>query len=223
MIDVAAIPVLTGHKTERERFAGAIRTWTCEGMMGDGKALQMGTSHELGQNFARAFGIQFSDADGRPAVRLADLVGGVDPADRGADHGPRRRLRAAPAPGPGPDRGGGAGGPRRARGSGGRPRPWSPTTWRRPGIRVRLDDRVDTGFGRRSIDWELKGVPVRVEVGPRDLAEGKVTLVTRHRPDQGPVPLPGRSAAVSRRPGRRWPTTCTPRRWPSAQARTVDV
>jgi len=64
MLDVACVPVLTGHKTTRERFAGATRTWTCEGMMGDGKSLQMGTSHELGQNFAKAFGIQFSDAQG---------------------------------------------------------------------------------------------------------------------------------------------------------------
>ncbi|MGH9115922.1 MAG: aminoacyl--tRNA ligase-related protein, partial [Acidimicrobiales bacterium] len=64
MVDVLAIPVLTGHKTARERFAGATRTWTCEAMMGDGKALQMGTSHELGQNFARAFGIQYSSSEG---------------------------------------------------------------------------------------------------------------------------------------------------------------
>ncbi len=61
---VAAVPVLVGHKTPRERFAGAVRTWTSEAMMGDGKALQMGTSHELGQNFAKAFGIQFSDPTG---------------------------------------------------------------------------------------------------------------------------------------------------------------
>src|SRR5580658_1371472 len=59
-VEAGCIPVLTGHKTARERFAGATRTWTCEGMMGDGKALQMGTSHELGQNFAKAFGITFS-------------------------------------------------------------------------------------------------------------------------------------------------------------------
>ncbi len=64
MVDVLGIPVFTGHKTARERFAGAIRSWTCEGMMGDGKALQMGTSHELGQNFARAFGTTYSNADG---------------------------------------------------------------------------------------------------------------------------------------------------------------
>ena len=64
MVDVLGIPVFTGHKTDRERFAGAIRSWTCEGMMGDGKALQMGTSHELGQNFARAFGTTYSNAEG---------------------------------------------------------------------------------------------------------------------------------------------------------------
>ena len=64
MVDVLGVPVLTGHKTARERFAGATRTWTCEGMMGDGKALQMGTSHELGQNFARPFDITFTNASG---------------------------------------------------------------------------------------------------------------------------------------------------------------
>src|SRR6202034_2751642 len=64
MVGALSVPVLTGHKTARERFAGANCTWTTEGMMGDGKALQMGTSHELGQNFARAFGIQFSSVTG---------------------------------------------------------------------------------------------------------------------------------------------------------------
>ena len=74
--------MLTGHKTARERFAGATRTWTCEGMMGDGKALQMGTSHELGQNFARAFDITYANDAGVARVRVADLVGGLDPAHR---------------------------------------------------------------------------------------------------------------------------------------------
>ncbi len=63
-VGVLGLPVLVGRKTERERFAGADATYTIEGMMGDGKALQMGTSHELGQNFARAFGIQFQDDTG---------------------------------------------------------------------------------------------------------------------------------------------------------------
>ena len=64
MVNVLAIPVLTGRKTERERFAGAITTWTCEAMMRDGKALQMGTSHELGQKFARVFDITYLDNPG---------------------------------------------------------------------------------------------------------------------------------------------------------------
>jgi prolyl-tRNA synthetase len=62
--DMLAIPVFTGLKTRRETFAGALRTWTCEAMMRDGKSLQMGTSHELGQNFGRAFGTLFTDRDG---------------------------------------------------------------------------------------------------------------------------------------------------------------
>src|SRR4051795_481804 len=64
MVNVLAIPVLTGRKTARERFPGAINTLTCEAMMGDGKALQMGTSHELGQNFAKAFGTQYTSEAG---------------------------------------------------------------------------------------------------------------------------------------------------------------
>src|SRR4029453_6854722 len=64
LVNVLAMPVLVGMKTAGERFAGAINTMTCEGMMRDGKALQMGTSHELGQNFAKAFDISYLDADG---------------------------------------------------------------------------------------------------------------------------------------------------------------
>ena len=64
MRDEMAVPVYTGLKTDREKFAGAERTWTCEGIMRDGKALQMGTSHELGQNFSRAFGTRYTDRDG---------------------------------------------------------------------------------------------------------------------------------------------------------------
>ena len=73
---------------------------------------------------------------------------------------------------------------------------------RRPGHRVRLDDRTDTSFGRRSVDWELKGVPVRVEVGPRDLAEGNVTVVTRHRREKQNVAAGRRRRHGGRDPGR---------------------
>jgi prolyl-tRNA synthetase len=66
------------------------------------------------------------------------------------------------------------------------------------GRRVQLDDRTDTGFGRRSIDWELKGVPVRLEVGPRDLGDGNVTVVTRHTRSKEVVPLAGAVDVVER-------------------------
>ncbi|MDA8357165.1 MAG: proline--tRNA ligase [Actinomycetota bacterium] len=179
MEGVAGIPVLAGHKTARERFAGAEQTWTCEGMMGDGKALQMGTSHELGQNFARAFGIQFSDASGQLQYPWQTswgvstrLVGALVMA-HGDDYG----LRLPPALAPSEvvvlvvrdDEA-----VRRAAGS-------LVEGLRASGRRVRVDDRTSSGFGRRSVEWERKGVPVRIEVGPRDLAEQSVTVVVRHR------------------------------------------
>ena len=183
---VAGIPILAGHKTAKERFAGAIRTWTCEAMMGDGKALQMGTSHELGQNFARAFGIQFSDEHGAQRYVWQTswgvstrLIGGLIMA-----HGDDAGLRLPPALAPAEvvvlvvrD---GEGVSRAARSL--------VEELTRRGRRVRLDDRTETGFGRRSIDWELKGVPVRIEVGPRELEAGTATLVTRH--DRGKTPTP---------------------------------
>ena len=194
--EVAAIPVLVGHKTARERFAGATRTWTCESMMGDGKALQMGTSHELGQNFAKAFDIRYSDATG--ALRYVwqtswgvstRLVGALIMA-LGDDFGLRLPpalapvevvvlcvreddavLKAASA---------------------------LSDDLRRAGRRVHLDARTDTGFGRRTVDWELKGVPVRVEVGPRELAEGKVTVAVRHLRTKETVALAGVADVVER-------------------------
>ncbi len=195
MVDVAAIPVLLGHKTARERFAGAIRTWTCEGMMGDGKALQMGTSHELGQNFSRAFGIQFSDTEGRlqhpwqTSWGVSTRLVGALVMAHGDDHG----LRLPPALAPvevvvlvvRDDEA-----VRRSAGA-------LVDELERAGHRVRLDARTDTGFGRRSVDWELKGVPVRIEVGPRDLAEGNVTLVVRHRREKSTVPVEGAAGAAT--------------------------
>ena len=189
MQDVLAVPVLTGHKTARERFAGAIRTWTCEGMMGDGKALQMGTSHELGQNFAKAFGIQFSSESGGQEYAW-QTSWGVSTRLVGAlimSHGDDAGLRLPTALAPVQvvvlmvrDEEG----VRRAAES-------IVDDLRKSGWRVRLDDRVGTSFGRRSVEWELKGVPVRIEVGPRDLAEGKVTLVRRINQDKQPVGVGG--------------------------------
>ena len=196
MQEVLAVPVLTGHKTARERFAGAIRTWTCEGMMGDGKALQMGTSHELGQNFAKAFGIQFSSESGSQEYAW-QTSWGVSTRLVGAlimSHGDDAGLRLPTALAPVQvvvlmvrDEEG----VRRAAES-------IVHDLKKSGWRVRLDDRVGTTFGRRSVEWELKGVPVRVEVGPRDLADGNVTLVRRMNQDKQPVGVAALAAEVER-------------------------
>ncbi len=195
MVDVLGIPVFTGHKTARERFAGAIRSWTCEGMMGDGKALQMGTSHELGQNFSRAFGTTYSNADGALEY-VWQTSWGVSTRLVGAlvmGHGDDFGLRLPPALAPAQvvvvvvkdEPAVGAAAVALA------------AELRQAGHRVRVDDRTDTSFGRRSVHWELKGVPARVEVGPRDLAEGNVTLVVRHTREKRTVPLAGAAAAVA--------------------------
>jgi prolyl-tRNA synthetase len=195
MVDVLGLPVLTGHKTPRERFAGAIQTWTLEAMMGDGKALQMGTSHELGQNFAVPFNITFSNASGT-LEHVWQTSWGTSTRLIGAlvmGHGDDFGLRLPPALAPtqvvvmlvkdAPEVGPAAGA--------------LVAELAAAGHRVRLDDRTDTSFGRRSVAWELKGVPVRVEVGPRDLAEGNVTLVIRHRREKVSVALGALSGRVA--------------------------
>jgi prolyl-tRNA synthetase len=195
MVEVAGIPVLTGYKTARERFAGAVCTWTCEGMMGDGKALQMGTSHELGQNFARVFDIQFASEAGGAREYAWQTSWGVSTRLIGAlimAHGDDAGLRLPPALAPievvvllvREDPAARAAAESLVAALVG------------AGHRVRLDDRVDTSFGRRSVDWELKGVPARVEIGPRDLAEGNVTVVTRHTRSKATVALEAAAAEV---------------------------
>jgi prolyl-tRNA synthetase len=220
MVGAANIPVLTGHKTPRERFAGAIQTWTCEAMMGDGKALQMGTSHELGQNFAKAFGITFTNREGTLEHvwqtswgASTRLVGALVMA-----HGDDFGLRLPPALAPAEvvvllvkeD------GPTRAAAEG------LVTELRAKGRRVRLDDRTETSFGRRSVDWELKGVPARIEVGPRDLAEGNVTVVARHTREKQSVALAGAVDEVSAILDRVGPELLAEAN-ASLSARTVDV
>ena len=180
MVDVLAIPVVTGRKTRRERFAGAINTMTLEAMTGDGKALQMGTSHELGQNFARAFDIGYLSTDGQRELAWTTswgsttrMVGGLIMV-HGDDAGLRVPPRVAPtqvvvlavrdetveaARQIAADLGA-------------------------AGLRVSLDDRTDQPYGRRAVNWELKGVPVRIELGPRDLA-GNVATVVRRLRDSG--------------------------------------
>jgi prolyl-tRNA synthetase len=187
MVRVLALPVVTGRKTPRERFPGAINTLTLEAMMGDGKALQMGTSHELGQNFSRVFEIDYLDAGGAQQLAWTTswgvstrMVGGLIMA-----HGDDAGLRVPPALAAVQvvviavrDEGDVV--PRcRA----------LLAELQEAGVRAELDDRTGTSLGRRVTDWELKGVPVRLELGPRDLADGVVTLARRISGDKLPVAL----------------------------------
>lgn len=176
MVNVLGIDVVLGRKTPRERFAGAINTLTLEGMMGDGKALQMGTSHELGTNFAKAFQTRYLTADGRQELvwqtswgTSTRMVGGLI-MSHGDDNGLRvpPRLAAVQVVVMAIK---GEESVARVRELG--------DTLRAAGLRVHVDDRVDTPFGRRAVDWELKGVPVRIEIGPRDLQAGTAMLVRR--------------------------------------------
>ncbi len=195
MVNVLAMPVLVGVKTRRERFAGAINTMACEAMMGDGKALQMGTSHELGQNFAKAFDIDFLDAGGQRQLcwttswgTSTRMLGGLIMC-----HGDDAGMRVPP---------------RLAHvqvvvllvrdedGSGEAAQALVDRLVA-AGVRARLDAHTSASFGRRATDWELKGVPVRIEVGPRDLKEGKVTLVRRDEDAKVAVGLDAVPAAVA--------------------------
>ncbi|MBY8867455.1 proline--tRNA ligase [Streptomyces sennicomposti] len=185
MVGVLAIDVVLGRKTVRERFAGAINTLTLEGMMGDGKALQMGTSHELGQNFAKAFHTQYLSKDGRQELvwqtswgTSTRMVGGLI-MSHGDDSGLRVPPRLAPVQAVVLAVKDDDAVIAKVREIGDR--------LKAAGVRVRVDDRTDVPFGRRAVDWELKGVPVRIEVGPRDLENGTAMLARRIPGGKAPV------------------------------------
>ena len=196
MRDLLAIPVVPGRKTDRERFAGATGTYTLEAMMGDGKALQMGTSHELGQNFARAFDIQYTSAAGAREYAWTTswgsstrMLGGLIMC-----HGDDNGLRLPPLLAPiqalvmvVKESDGSVSAAAQALAD----------DLAAAGVRVKLDDRVDTPFGRRAVDAELKGIPLRIEVGPRDLAVGNVTLARRIDGSKSPLPLAAVVAEVT--------------------------
>ena len=173
MTEILGIDVVLGRKTARERFAGAVNTLTLEGMMGDGKALQMGTSHELGTNFAQAFDTRYLSKEGRQELvwqtswgASTRMIGGLI-MSHGDDSGLRvpPRLAAVQAVVIAIK---GDAAVAKAREIG--------DALRAAGIRAQVDDRTDTPFGRRAVDWELKGVPVRIELGPRDLEAGTAML-----------------------------------------------
>jgi prolyl-tRNA synthetase len=194
MVEKLAVPVFSGRKTPRERFAGAINTVCVEAQMRDGKALQMGTSHELGQNFSKAFDTMFATADGgRDHVWQTSwgtstrMVGGLI-MTHGDDNGLRvppnvapiqvvvMVVRDEPAVLEAAHR--------------------IVDELRELGVRVKLDDQVGQSFGRRAVQWEIKGVPVRIEIGPRDLAEGNGVVARRDTDEKTPHSVQGLAAGI---------------------------
>lgn len=183
-----AIPVLMGRKSAAERFPGAVETLTVEAMMRDGKALQAGTSHYLGQNFARAYGVQFLGRTGEQELPYATswgvttrLVGALIMA-----HGDDKGLKLPPTLAPvqvvivpiyrDDSRGAVLAAAAQVAAS-------------LSDVRVKVDDREEHRPGYKFNEWELKGVPVRLEIGPRDLEAGRVTIVRRDNAEKSGIAL----------------------------------
>lgn len=183
-VNEAAVPVIRGVKSEMERFAGAERTYTIEAMMGDGKALQSGTSHNLGQNFAKAFDITYLDQSNHlqhcwtTSFGLSTRFIGAIIMTHGDDNGLIMPPRLAPyqtlivpiyrkddEKGPVME---------------------AVTRLEKElqalGVRVKVDDRDNLSPGFKFNDWELRGVPTRIEIGPRDVEKNSVALARRDVP-----------------------------------------
>jgi len=183
-INDAAIPVIQGKKSQREKFAGAVDSYSIEAMMGNGWALQSGTSHFLGQNFAKVFDIKYLDRNNElqhcwtTSWGLSTrMVGGII-----MTHGDDSGLILPPVLAP--------------------LQAVIVPIWRNEeqrtlvleaaeraqaqlaagGVRVKMDDRDDVSPGFKFNDWEMRGVPVRIEIGPRDVAKNAVVLARRDRP-----------------------------------------
>ena len=193
--NVAAVPVYAGIKSASERFPGAVETFSIEALMPDGKALQSATSHDLGQNFAKAYEIKFLDAD-QQIKHAYTTSWGMSWRMLGAmimTHGDDRGLRIPPKMAPieavftpivrsGDDRAV-AKAHELAK------------ALRKEGFRVKVDDR-DQQPGWKYAEWDVRGVPVRIEIGPRDVESGTAVLVRRDRAKGDPdhktsVPLDG--------------------------------
>jgi len=195
-----AMPVLDGQKTESEKFPGAVRTYSIEALMGDGRALQAGTSHNLGQNFAKVYDIKFQGRDKSlqyiwgtswgVTTRLIGAVVMVHGDDGGLILPPRiapYQVVMVPIP----------------RGN------WRETVLPKAqairdelvarGIRVMLDDRDTQTPGWKFNEWELRGVPLRLEIGPKDIEKSQVVLARRDTREKSFVPMEGLAADVEQR------------------------
>ena len=176
-----AIPVLTGVKTENEKFAGALYTTTLEALMPDGKALQMGTSHQLGQNFSKVFDIKFLDQNEKEqlvwqtswgfSTRMIGALVMVHGDDKGLVLPPKvTPIQAVIIPIPYKNVDGDLV-LAKAKNIYGK--------LQKHGISVVLDDRTEYTPGWKFNEWELKGVPIRIEIGPRDVKQEQITLARR--------------------------------------------
>ncbi len=183
-INEAAIPVIKGRKSDQERFAGALASYTIEAMMGDGKALQAGTSHNLGQNFAKAFDINYTDLNNdlqhcwTTSWGVSTRMVGAIIMAHGDDKGLRLPPRLAPiqavvVP------------IYRNEGDKAKVLPVVEEVVSRlqnAGIRLHVDRRENLSPGFKYNDWEMRGVPVRVEIGPKDVQKGSAALARRDIP-----------------------------------------
>ncbi len=180
----AAIPVIPGRKSAAERFAGADETYSIEAMMGDGKALQAGTSHNLGQNFAKAFEIRYLDKNGvlqhcwttswGLSTRFVGAIIMVHGDDQGLIIPPRLapyQLVIVPIFKTDEEKATVFENAQRVR-----------RELTDVGVRVKLDEREGMSPGFKFNDWEMRGVPLRMEIGPKDVAKGSVVLARRDRP-----------------------------------------
>jgi prolyl-tRNA synthetase len=194
--ELAAMPVIEGEKTPGERFAGAVRTFAIEGMMRDGRALQAGTSHYMGTNFARAFGIQYTGEDGRLTYAhtvswgmSTRMIGGVI-MTHGDDKGLVLPPRLAPYQVVIVPIGRGAAGVSAAAAA-------LAQRLAGAGIRVHVDDRPQLSPGFKFNEWELRGVPIRLELGPRDLAAGSAVMARRLGEGKESISLEGAPARLA--------------------------
>jgi prolyl-tRNA synthetase len=196
--DVAAMPVITGEKTPGERFPGARRTYTLEVMMRDGRALQAGTSHYMGTNFARAFDITYAGEDGQLTYAHTTswgmstrMIGGVI-MTHGDDKGLVLPPRLAPYQVVIVPIGRGDAAADVGEAAAALARRLADT-----GIRAHVDDRPQLSPGFKFNDWELRGVPIRLELGPRDLAAGTAVLARRLGGTKESIPLDGAPARLA--------------------------
>lgn len=185
------MPVLVGKKTNKEKFAGALHTYCIEALMQDGKALQAGTSHHLGQNFAKAFDVKFQDKDKELKYVYATswgvstrLIGGMI-MTHSDDNGLVTPPRLAPLPVVivpiyrDDAQMAAVVGKAREMTKG-----WDPLSYK-------IDDRDHYKPGYKFNEWELKGIPIRIEIGPRDVENNEVVVARRDTGEKVTLPMEG--------------------------------